>query len=356
MQKFLIIQTAFIGDVVLATVIIEKLHANFPNAQIDFLLRKGNEGLLLDHPYLNEVLIWNKKKDKTKNLFKLIQVIRKKKYDKVINVQRFFSTGLVTALSDAKEKIGFDKNPLSFLFDKKVKHIVGTKADPVHEVERNLSLIKHFTDDAPATVRLYPSAEDFAFVKRQTSNVKGEMEELKTQNSELKTQNLEPTTYICVAPSSVWFTKQYPKEKWIEFLHQIPSTMNIFFLGAVSDKLLCDEIINALPDHSAKNLCGELSFLQSAALMQNAVMNYVNDSAPMHIASAMNAPVAAVFCSTVRWFGYWPLSDKSFVIERTELLYCRPCTTHGRKYCPEKHFKCALDINKDELLVTLNHE
>src|SRR5689334_10534453 len=142
MQKFLIIQTAFIGDVVLATVIIEKLHANYPDAQIDFLLRKGNEGLLLNHPCLNEVLIWNKKEDKTKNLFKLIQFIRKKKYDKVINVQRFFSTGLLTALSDAKEKIGFDKNPISFLFDKKIKHVVGTKDNPVHEVERNLSLVK----------------------------------------------------------------------------------------------------------------------------------------------------------------------------------------------------------------------
>ena len=65
MQKFLIIQTAFIGDVVLATIIIEKLHSNFPDAQIDFLLRKGNEGLLQNHPYLNEVLIWNKKENKT---------------------------------------------------------------------------------------------------------------------------------------------------------------------------------------------------------------------------------------------------------------------------------------------------
>src|SRR5215471_16044891 len=99
MQKFLIVQTAFIGDVVLATVLIEKLHASFPDAQIDFLLRKGNEGLLTDHPYLNEVLIWVKKENKNKNLFKLINIIRKKKYDRVINVQRFFSTGLITALS-----------------------------------------------------------------------------------------------------------------------------------------------------------------------------------------------------------------------------------------------------------------
>jgi heptosyltransferase-2 len=345
MQKFLIIQTAFIGDVVLATVLIEKLHANFPDAQIEFLLRKGNEGLLLNHPYLHEVFVWNKKENKTKNLFKLIKIIRQKKYDKVINVQRFFSTGLMTALSNAKEKIGFDKNPLSFLFDVKVKHIIGTKENPVHEVQRNLSLINHFTNSEPAILKLYPSDEDY---KKVTSIVN---RELSTVNSQLSIKK-----YICVAPSSVWFTKQFPKEKWVEFLENIPAGIHIYFLGAASDKSLCDEIIAALPNHSTKNLCGELSFLQSAALMKNAVMNYTNDSAPMHIASAMNAPVTAIFCSTVIWFGYGPLSDTSFVVEKTEPLYCRPCTLHGKKECPEKHFKCALDIKKEQLLATLQYE
>ena len=211
--KFLIIQTAFIGDVILATVLIEKLHAEFPDAQIDFLLRKGNEELLFNHPYLNEVLIWNKKENKTKNLFKLIKFIRKKRYDKVINVQRFFSTGLITALSNAKEKIGFDKNPLSFLFDVKVKHIIGTKENPVYEVKRNLNLIKHFTGNKIASVKLYPSKEDYAkvnaivnlelsIVNRESSIVNGSTHLL------FNTQK-----YICVAPSSVWFTKQFPKEK-----------------------------------------------------------------------------------------------------------------------------------------------
>ncbi|MBV9963953.1 MAG: glycosyltransferase family 9 protein [Parafilimonas sp.] len=357
MQKFLIIQTAFIGDVVLATVLIEKLHANFPDAQIDFLLRKGNESLLLNHPYLNEVLIWVKKKSKTKNLFKLIGIIRKNQYDKVINVQRFFSTGLMTALSNAKEKIGFDKNPLSFLFDIKVKHIIGTKENPLHEVERNLSLIKHFTNDTMAGVKLYPSQEDFEMANAIINNQKArksvtpQEETRNTINRQLLTVN-----YICVAPSSVWFTKQYPKEKWIEFLKEISVSVNIFFLGAGSDKNLCDEIISALPDHSTKNKCGELTFLQSAALMKNALMNYANDSAPLHIASAMNAPITAVFCSTVTRFGYWPLSDKSFIVEKTEPLYCRPCSVHGKKFCPEGHFKCALDISKHQLLETFNYE
>ena len=76
LQKFLVIQTAFIGDVVLATGIIEKLHAYFPEAQIDFLLRKGNEGLLANHPWLHEVLVWDKKEGKIKDLRRLLHIIR----------------------------------------------------------------------------------------------------------------------------------------------------------------------------------------------------------------------------------------------------------------------------------------
>ena len=87
MQKFLLIQTAFTGDVVLATALIEKLNRFFPGAQIDFLVRKGNEGLLCNHPFLHEVLVWNKKENKRKNLFGLLKKIRGNKYDTIINMQ-----------------------------------------------------------------------------------------------------------------------------------------------------------------------------------------------------------------------------------------------------------------------------
>ena len=114
--KFLIIQTAFIGDVVLATSIIENIHAAYPDAEIDFLVRLGNESLLRGHPYIRKVLIWNKKEKKMQHLFRMLNDIRKEKYDKVINVQRFAATGILTAFSGAKEKIGFDKIPFHLCF------------------------------------------------------------------------------------------------------------------------------------------------------------------------------------------------------------------------------------------------
>ena len=101
MQKFLVIQTAFIGDVVLATALLEKLHAYFPEAEIDFLVRKGNEALLAGHPWLHQVLVWDKKQNKLSNLRVMGRRIRREKYDKVINVQRFAATGLLTIFSGA---------------------------------------------------------------------------------------------------------------------------------------------------------------------------------------------------------------------------------------------------------------
>ena len=118
-MKILIIQTAFLGDVVLATPVVEKLHRFFPDARIDFLLRKGNETLLNNHPIIENIIVWNKKEGKWKNVWKIIQQIRKIKYDYVINLQRFATSGIITAFSGGKQTIGFNKNPLSFLFSRR---------------------------------------------------------------------------------------------------------------------------------------------------------------------------------------------------------------------------------------------
>lgn len=329
MQKFLIIQTAFIGDVVLATPLIEKLHAFFPEAQIDFLLRKGNEQLLTGHPYIHELLIWDKKKNKQKNLFRVLTVIRKNRYDKIYNVQRFLATGIVTIFSRAGETIGFDKNPLSFFFTKKIEHLVGGGL-AIHETIRNLELIRDITDDSVYRPKLYPAASDFASIDALCTG-----------------------KFITVSPASVWFTKQFPASQWISFIKNSPRGLDIYLLGGPDDAPLCETIRASCDRPELKILAGKLSFLQSAALMSRARMNYVNDSAPMHFASAMNAPVTAVYCSTVPDFGFGPLSDIRHIVELDKPLYCRPCGLHGYSKCPEKHFKCAFEIRQEQLVNTL---
>jgi heptosyltransferase-2 len=151
----------------------------------------------------------------------------------------------------------------------------------------------------------------------------------------------------------VWFTKQFPKEKWVELINLLPESKMVFLLGSAADRVLCDAIKTELRNTKPEcifNLAGQLSFLESAALMKDAQMNYVNDSAPMHMASAMNAPVTAVFCSTIPSFGFTPLSDVAKIVETAKKLDCRPCGLHGYQACPQGHFHCAWSIDVKEMV------
>jgi heptosyltransferase-2 len=225
-------------------------------------------------------------------------------------------------LSGAKQKIGFDKNPLSIFFTRRVAHEISAKGH-LHETERDLQLISALTDDDLSTrPRLYPPSDAYSKVKTDEA-------------------------YVCIAPASVWFTKQWPSVYWIQLIDLIGDRNIVYLLGSKQDRDLCEAIRNNVKAKRVINKAGEHSLLESAALMQKAVMNYVNDSAPLHLASAMNAPVTAIFCSTVPAFGFGPLSDKSFIAETYHKLECRPCGLHGYRQCPLGHFRCSeIDVRK----------
>ncbi|MFN0189024.1 MAG: glycosyltransferase family 9 protein [Bacteroidia bacterium] len=321
-MKILIIQTAFIGDVILATPLIQEAHRCFPQAQLDVLVRKGNEGLLQNFLGISNVLIWNKQTNKHNNLWNLLFQIRKERYDVVINIQRFAATGILTGFSEAKDRIGFKKNPFSFLFTQKIEHDIDGENE-IHETVRNLRLMKSLGGNDNVKPILYPSSSDYASV-----------------------QSFKTKTYYCIAPTSVWFTKQVPAAKWLQLissLQEVDKEALIYLLGGPPDKNECLAIEELAKYDNVKTLAGQLSFLQTAALMKDAKRNFVNDSAPMHIASAMNAPVTAFYCSTVPAFGFGPLSEDKKIVEVLNLS-CRPCGLHGHKACPEGHFKCAFDL------------
>src|SRR5690606_5993085 len=198
-------------------------------------------------------------------------------------------------------------------------------------VERNIELIDKWTDGEFHRPVLHPSSEDYAAIERYKKD-----------------------DYICIAPTSVWFTKQYPAKQWISFLNKLSFPGQIYLLGAPSDVQACQEIKSGTANSRVINLAGQLSLLQSAALMKDAILNYVNDSAPLHMASAVNAPTCAIFCSTVPAFGFYPLSDFSEIIQIEEPLACKPCGLHGYKACPLGHFKCAHSIVDEQLLAVFD--
>jgi heptosyltransferase-2 len=326
LKKILVIQTAFIGDVILSTSLIASLKSSNPSFVIDVLVRKGNESLLQNNPAINNIHIWDKSKNKISSIFETVKKIRKEEYDLIVNLQRFASSGIMTVLGGAKETRGFSKNPLSFLFTKKYEHQINP-ANPVHETKRNFSVVAELCNGIIQPPALYPSEADIKSIEQYKS-----------------------TEYICLAPASIWYTKQLPFQKWIELIEkyhaQFPSHA-IYILGGKTDAALGTKIIEVSKCSQLINVCGKLNFMQSAALIKNARMNYVNDSGPLHICSAMNAPVTAFFCSTTPAFGFGPLSDQSTTVESKVALACKPCGLHGYKSCPKGHFNCGNTIKID---------
>lgn len=319
LKKILVIQTSFIGDVILATSLLETLRANHAEAQIDVLVRKGSESIFEGHPFVGNVIVWNKKKGKYAALFQTIKEVRSQHYELIVNPHRFGSSGLICAFSGATTTVGFKKNPFHFWFSHSYQHAF----DGRHEIERNHGLIEAVVDQKkPSLPRLYPQQHDFDQV-----------------------HPLKQTPYRCLAPTSVWFTKQWPAEKWIELIDALPPSETIYLLGAPADRAQCESIAKRSSHPGIKTLAGSLSLLQSAALMKDAVMNYVNDSAPMHLCSAVNAPTTVVYCSTIPAFGFGPLSANARIIEIQETLECRPCGLHGHHACPKGYFQCAHSIH-----------
>ncbi len=327
MNNILVIQTASIGDVILATAIPESLHRAFPAASIDFLLKKGNGQLLAGHPFLRKVLEWDKQQGKYSSLASLAGEIRSARYDLVVNLQRFLSSGLITVLSGAAETRGFSKNPLSFAFSRKIAHDIGLG---LHETERNFALISDLPGVRPARPKLYPSPDDEAAVEPFAGG-----------------------TFYTISPASLWPTKQFPAERWAELIDHAAPDSQVYLLGSPGDTALCETIARKSSHPGLTILAGRMTLLRSAALMMRARMNFANDSAPIHLASAVNAPVTAVFCSTVPAFGFGPLSDDSLVVQTSEPLPCRPCGLHGLRQCPEGHFRCAYGVDAGHLRARL---
>ena len=324
-SKVLIIQTAFLGDVILSTSLLEKIRNESPQTEVHILVRKGNESILqaYDYPILKKVWVYNKQ-EKWKSWRQLRNNLSLEKFDQVILIQRFFGMGLLSLCIGAKKVIGFDKNPLSFLFSKKVKHNFGNGD---HEIKRNSNLLKDWLGDKVFKPYLNPPAVDLP-------------------------NGLSPKNYICISPGSVWETKRLPIHKWIEFIHLLPENQSIVLMGAPNEKDLSNQIEQAFQGSNRPiyNETGKHPLLVSSYIFQQSSKSYVNDSGPMHICSAVNVPTTAIFCSTIPAFGFGPIADQSKIIEFQGVLSCRPCGDHGKQNCPLGHFRCGNEIDVREMV------
>ncbi len=325
MPSIAIVQTAFIGDVVLASPLFEAARRNNPGSAVVALVRKGCENLVETNPNVDEVIIWDKHGADSGigGMLRVSGRLRKQGIHTALVPHRSFRTGLTMMAARIHVRVGFAKGSGSLLQTIRVPY-----RREIHEVERNLSLAETIGWDVDGCrPAVYPDDDDSEKVGMLIGS---------------------PEKLCVLAPGSVWATKKWPQEYYIAAGNAFAERgYTVAVSGGPADSDVCDTVANAIP--GAVDASKGLSLRQSAELYRRGEFVLTGDSAPQHIAAAMGARVFAVFGPTVRDFGFWPYSDRGVVIEE-DRLDCRPCNIHGPQRCPIGTHACMKQITPERVI------
>lgn len=331
-RNIIVIQTAFAGDVILTLPLVQVLKQVYPISNIDFVVIPQTMSLLINHPDIRDIIVYDKYGDHSgiSGIFHIVSKLKEKQYDVAIVPHRSLRSALITSVARIPVRVGFNNSAGRWFFT----HIVKYNSS-VHEIERNLSLLSGLRVDYKKMElpRLYPSSYD-----RQ------KVDEI------LRVRGIgESTDFLTVAPGTVWATKRWLEERYSELIDRICSNgLSVCLVGGNEDKDLCNRIVQKVSADNVYSLAGEITFLQSAELIKRSRLLICNDSAPLHIASAVGTPVVVIFGATVPEFGFGPIGILNRVVQINGLK-CRPCSIHGGKKCPIKTFDCMKRITVEDV-------
>lgn len=321
----LIIQTSFLGDMVLTTPMIAWLAQS---GAVDVVATPQAAGLLENNPHVRDVIVYDKRGvDRGVAGFgRLAAKLRARRYDAAYLAQGSVRSGALALAAGIRDRVGFASSAGRAFYTTRIPAI-----ENVHHAARLLSLgardpLREFKPDA-LRPRLYPGARERAAV------------------DELLAHRTHGEPLVAVAPGSVWATKRWPY--YADLARELRQAARLVVIGGEADQPLAVEILDATAG-AAIDTTGRLSLLASAELIGRAKLLVTNDSAPLHLASAMNTPTVAIFGPTVPEFGFGPLAERSEIVGLAELA-CRPCDRHGPRRCPLGHWRCMREITADDV-------
>ncbi|MBX7144427.1 MAG: lipopolysaccharide heptosyltransferase II [Oligoflexia bacterium] len=320
-MKILLVQTSFLGDVVLSTAVISAIKKLYPQSELWMMTTPLGAGLVRPDPELAGVIEFDKR-GKDSGLMGLLRMaarLRSMQFDRVYALQRALRTSLLLALAKIPHRTGFSSARLSFLY-----HVRVPRPADLHDVMRNLSLLSAEAplSELPQELRLTVPAES----------------EL-SEAVRVCLSKSEP--YVLIVPGSAWRTKMWHWQRVRELVHKYVSLgRRVVLVGAGPEVSICERVAEG---QAVENLAGKTSIADLVALIARASVLICNDSSALQISSALKTPTVVVFCATSPSFGFGPWKNKAMVIER-EGLPCKPCRRHGSAACPTGTEACMREV------------
>jgi len=325
-SRVVVIQTAFLGDVVLTTGLLSYLAER--HGPVDVVTTHGAAPLLETHPAVRRVVSYDKRGAERGNsgFWKKAGELRRERYARAYLPHRSLRSAALAFGAGIPERIGFAGAAGSFSYTRSIP-----RPPTGHEAERILALAEP-PGGSRAKISLGLTDAD-----RAEAGVWLEAHQV-----------TEP--FVAVAPGSIWGTKRWPG--YAELLSRLEHP--IVVVGGSEDRELADDLVRAAPEriHAA---AGALSLRGSAALLARAALLVSNDSAPLHLATAVGTRVVAIFGPTVPEFGFGPRGDTDRIVELANLA-CRPCSLHGPAVCPLGHHRCMRDLGVEAVMEVVRGE
>lgn len=321
--RALVIQTSFIGDTVLTTPLIERLAGR---SEVDVVVTPTSAPLLANNRSIANVIVYDKRgADRgIAGFVRLALRLRERSYTVAYLAQGSMRSAALVLAAGVRDRVGFETSAGRRLYTERVPYIEND-----HHAARLLRLAGTGSSDE-LRPRLYPGAGEREVVDallRKAGGVDG--------------------PFVALAPGSVWATKRWP------YYADLAKALGdrVVIVGSSADRELATQIVEAAGAR-AIDATGQLSLLASAELIGRASVLVTNDSAPLHLASAMQTPTVAIFGPTVPQFGFGPLAPRSMVLGLGSLA-CRPCDRHGPQRCPLGHWRCMREITPRQVAATV---
>jgi len=352
-DKILVIQTAFIGDVILVTPLLETIASEFSSAQLAIVTTPKGAEILASNPHISQIILYDKKgRDKGfLKFFELVKKIKEKNFDVGVIPHRSLRSSLLAYLAKIPTRIGFVTSSGSFLLTKKVPYLRAK-----HEVERNLDLaiLGLGIKEIKRKLRIYLTDEEKDFAQKLLAEHSLESQEPNTEENRQGTKDKrkkDDDFLVGFAPGSVWATKRWTTDGYAQVGDELSKRYQakIIIFGSKDDVEIADEIGSKMkiPPIIA---AGKTNLKELSALIARCRLLVTNDTAPMHIARAFDIATVAIFGPTTLDIGFGPYGKNFVVVERAG-LECRPCSLHGPSKCPKKHFACMKEISSEDVIL-----